>query len=659
MRIKSYILVLLVIGVFIATAISCGEDQQPNTLIADAGKYQNHNDTVKYVGIETCKTCHYDVYETFIKTGMGQSFDVASKTKSSSKLDENSLLVDTHKNLSYHPYWNGEELKLKEFRLDGKDTIHLREETVDYIVGSGQHTNSHIYNTNGYLHQLPFTYYTQDGKLDLPPGFEKGGNTRFSRKIGLECMSCHNAMPTGFVKGSINKFESVPNGINCERCHGPGELHVKEKMAGKVVDTANQVDYSIVNPKKLSAELQFELCQRCHLQGNTVLKEGKSFFDFKPGMKLSEVMEVYLPKYSNSEDEFIMASHVDRFKMSKCIKENDQTFNCISCHNPHVSVKVTGSNVFNNSCNSCHAKSKEKLCTESEEKRFAKNYNCVECHMPKSGSIDIPHVTVTDHYIRVPQEKKKAEELKQFLGLYNVNNSKPSKRSRIRAYIQQYEKFTPDPQFLDSALAILKTADQSDWEKYYIEKVNIYFLKKEYNQIIGDVLLFGGKDYILRKLNKTSYDNQHAWTAYRIGESNYNIGGIQEASEFYKKAVDLAPYVLDFQNKYGVSLVRLNKLEEAKKVFEFIILEDSKNAEAYSNLGFVNLRLLNVDVAREMYEKALVLNPDYIQALLNSAGLELHLNNVEEAKPYINRVLEIEPNNKQALAILDYIAQNS
>ena len=38
-------------------------------------------------------------------------------------------------------------------------------------------------------------------------------------------MTCHNAYPD-FVLGSTNKFNKIPKGIDCERCHGPGELHV-------------------------------------------------------------------------------------------------------------------------------------------------------------------------------------------------------------------------------------------------------------------------------------------------------------------------------------------------------------------------------------------------------------------------------------------------
>ena len=165
-------------------------------------------------------------------------------------------------------------------------------------------------------------------------------------------MSCHNAYPD-FVLGSENKFKTIPNGIDCERCHGPGSIHVQQKQMGQLVDTAKQIDYSIVNPAKLPIDLQFDVCQRCHLQGNAVLKEGKSFFDFKPGMKLSAIFTVFMPKYENGEKDFIMASHADRLKQSQCfIKSNKLT--CITCHNPHVSVKATQPEVFNAACKNCH-----------------------------------------------------------------------------------------------------------------------------------------------------------------------------------------------------------------------------------------------------------------------------------------------------------------
>jgi len=281
--------------------------------------YLNLDPSVTYVGINTCRQCHSGIHSTFIHTGMGSSFDLANKIKSSGDFIHQRPVYDSFSNFYYFPFWQNDSFFILEYRLQGNDTIHKRLEHVKYIIGSGQHTNSHLSNENGYIRQMPLTWYAQKGTWDLPPGFEDGHNTRFSRDIGLECMTCHNALPE-FDQTSENRFLNVPMGIDCERCHGPGSLHVKEKMAGNLVDTSKFIDYTIVNPKKLPPDLQMEICQRCHLQGNAVLKPGKTFFDFRPGMRLSDVMDVYLPRYKGDDERFIMASHADRIKQSYAIK---------------------------------------------------------------------------------------------------------------------------------------------------------------------------------------------------------------------------------------------------------------------------------------------------------------------------------------------------
>ena len=155
--------------------------------------YLNHNDTVKYVGKEQCRICHAEIYDSYMKTGMGQSFHFATSEHSALSDSKMHIIHDSILNLSYQPFWKNDSLYLLEFRLKGKDTTHLLIKKVTYKIGSGQHTNSHLFEINGYVHQMPYTYYTQDKIADLPPGFENGQNTRFSREIGIECMSCHNS----------------------------------------------------------------------------------------------------------------------------------------------------------------------------------------------------------------------------------------------------------------------------------------------------------------------------------------------------------------------------------------------------------------------------------------------------------------------------------
>ena len=193
--------------------------------VSDYNTYLNHNDTVKYVGKEECRMCHSEIYDSYMQTGMGQSFNFAVKENSALANSQMHIIYDTIKNLSYQPFWKNDSLFIKEFRLKDKDTTHQLIRKVNYKIGSGQHTNSHLFEVNGYVHQMPYTYYTQDKLSDLPPGFEDGQNTRFSREIGLECMSCHNAHPN-HERGSLNKYNIIPQGIDCESCHGPGEVHI-------------------------------------------------------------------------------------------------------------------------------------------------------------------------------------------------------------------------------------------------------------------------------------------------------------------------------------------------------------------------------------------------------------------------------------------------
>jgi len=660
--------VLFFISIAVFAIVSC-RNSQPTNLPPNQITYLNHSDTARYVGMGQCKLCHQAIYNSFLETGMGKSFEHASKQKSSAKYNQHTVIYDKFLNFYYHPFWENDSLKILEFRLEGKDTVYKRVEKVDYIVGSGQHTNSHIMNTNGYLHQMPMTFYTQKGEWDFPPGFENGYNTRFSRKIGLECMSCHNTLP-GFVQGSENKFETLPEGVSCERCHGPGSIHVQQRMSAQKIDTSKYIDYSIVNPGKLPIDLQFDVCQRCHLQGNTVLKEGKSFFDFRPGMKLSDYMTTFLPRYKDAEDKFIMASHADRLKQSKCfiksfkpetdsksLRPYKDALTCVTCHNPHVSVRNTGDEVFNNACNKCHTETKSNgMCREDAEVLKKNKMNCVSCHMPMSGSIDIPHVTVHDHYIRKPKKtKEKDDKLKTFIGLYAVNEVQPEGRVKAQAYIQQFDKFENNPAYLDSAKHYLNDATIEGMLENFETLIHLYFIKSDFDKIIGYVDKLG-KDVVLNSiLNKKSWSNDNAWTLYRIGEAYFSKNDLTNAYVFYKKADELAPFNPEFKNKLGVTLMAQKNTNEALLIFESILKEDSKFVSAINNLGYAYLLSGNVAKAEMCYNKALSLDPDYESLLMNIAGLNIYKKKYREAKIILNRVLKKNPKQAQAQRVLEQL----
>ncbi len=600
-----------------------------------------YDTSVQYVGMDKCRTCHEEVYKTFIQTGMGQSFDHATKMKSAADFaPAHALVYDKDLDYYYKPYWENDALQIMEFRLEGKDTIHKRVQKIDYIIGSGQHTNSHMFSTNGYMYQAPITFYTQKKKWDLAPGFEDGASSRFSRLIEIECMSCHNGYPK-FVDNSLNKYVTLKTGIDCERCHGPGGLHVKEKQAGNIVDTSKGPDYTIVNPRRLSTDLQNNICQRCHLQGIAVLNDGKGFYDFHPGMKLSEVMNVFMPQYEGAQDKMIMASHVERMKKSDCYVSSGK-MSCITCHNPHVSVKFTPRTQYINACQSCHGGQKQIHCTESEQVRATKNNDCITCHMPRNGSIDIPHVAVTDHYIRKrPMSDTLKSKITAFLGLQCFNNNKVDAITTARAFMEFYERYNPNKGLLDSALMYLgKQKDIEETQKQNRDYIRAYFLLKDYARVAqyADA--------------QKADEMKDAWAAYRAGESYFQVQQAAKALPWYKQATVLMPYALDFQNKYGICLLALGKLDEAQKAFSFIVSENPDYAVANTNLGYIYLQQGNATMAYDYLLKAKNLDPDNEQALINLA-VWYHANKADaEAKKILQRLLKKHPENGQAKAML-------
>ena len=624
--------------------IYCNQSK-PN--IVSHNSYRNLDPKAKYVGTEACIGCHANIYETYKNTGMGLSFADATLEKSAADFRNYNVVYDSLTNFFYHPYFKEDSFFIKEFRILDTDTIFQRIQYIDYIIGSGQHTNSHLFQENGYLYQAPITYYTQRKLWDLAPGY-KAKNERFERVLTAECITCHNHFPEK-IEGSIHKFNNMPQGIGCERCHGPGSIHIEEKMNGIIVDTSAQIDYSIVNPADLPIEYQLDLCQRCHLQGVSVLKPGKTYYDFRPGMRLNTVMDVYLPRFSDTHEKFIMASQADRLRMSKCFQVSTN-MSCLTCHNPHISIKDTPSENFNKVCNNCHG-AETHSCSENLNILIENERNCIKCHMPKSGSKDIPHVNITDHNISIRSSEQDKDsyvseadkkDIAEFLGLEKRTGERTTALDMARGYLATYSKYIPEKIMLDSAEYYLKkNSDNSvlikeTWIEYY-------FLRQNFESLIN---------YVSDTTFINSYDG---WTNYRVGEAFMVLGDNSKALHYFNKAVNAMPLQLDFIEKLGIVQLNMELVDDAIESFLFVLAENPKRPLSLNNLGYCLALKGQLSKAEQYYDQALELNPDYTRALINKSALYAYKGDLPMTRELLKRVLKIDPQNTAATNILNEI----
>lgn len=626
--------------------------------------YLNTRPGVEYVGKEACRDCHIPQYDTYMQTAMGQSFRQATYANSHADWANPTPIYDAQEDLYYQPFRRDSLLFVMEYRLSGRDTVHKRIEQIDYIVGSGHHTNSHIMDVNGYLYQVPVTYYTQDEMWDLAPGFQEG-NSRFDRVIALECMTCHNARP-GFVENSENRFSHVPHGIDCEQCHGPGALHVEWMNTGRLVDTTKAIDYSIVNPRRLDPKIQYNICQRCHMQGAAILREGKSFLDFRPGTDLTETLDVFWPRYADSVQHFIMASHPDRLEMSPCFRSTwaeDSEYNpltCVTCHDPHVDADTVN---WNASCNTCHTPQHDNLCTEEEAVRLANGDNCVACHMPLTPSIDIPHIRITDHNIRVRQagdtetlardpetglrlSPADVAAQQEFFGLRSLIDRDPTLHNLADGYLTFYEQFISQPRYLDSAAVYLRRAQaENTLRELTPSLVRLWFLQGDASSVVERA----------RALDLQSI--QDPWLLYRIGESYFRAGNVEESLRFYSRAVGLAPFHLRFMSKLGQAYAANDQHATAVTIFDRIIEANPNFSLAYNNRGFARVLEGDFETAEQDFLRALSLDPDSVQPLANIASLYLNTGRPQLARPYAARLTELEPANANYRRLLQVVIE--
>ena len=233
-----------------------------------------------YIGSAACAHCHSDIYSSFTRTRMGRSLTpvtpAALKTLSlpGSTYSAN---IDRH----FDVFQKSGQLFQSEYQTgaDGKEVFRNTQQ-LEWIIGAGANGFGGLSRRGSFLFEAPVSFYAKTQHWELSPGYEFK-DLGFNRPVLAGCISCHSGRPRP-ADQTTGKFAAVPfeqTAIGCENCHGPGAVHIRAMRN----PAASHGGSEIVNPSRLSADLENNICMSCHEAGDSrVLKPGKTYQDFAP-----------------------------------------------------------------------------------------------------------------------------------------------------------------------------------------------------------------------------------------------------------------------------------------------------------------------------------------------------------------------------------------
>jgi predicted CXXCH cytochrome family protein len=635
--------------------------------------------------VTLCATCHPKIAETFARTGMARSFYRP-------KLFDPARYYHEPSATWYAMEQRGDRYIQRRWRIgyDGKET-DLQESPVDYVMGSGNHVRTFLSRTSrGALVELPLAWYAEKGgHWAMNPGHDQPYALP-PRTVAYECMGCHNAypqIPAGHDEpGSEPLYKGdLPEGIDCQRCHGPGTNHVRAaQMAGTKVEDIRK---AILNPARLGRDRQLENCYQCHLETtsqplpHSIQKYDRPPFSWNPAEPLGNFMIFFdRAKELRADDDFEIAHSAYRLRKSKCFLSSQMT--CTTCHNPHDIPRGEEATAhYNGVCAQCHAGA---LRQQVASRKHTSATDCVSCHMPKRRTADVVNAVMTDHYIqRNPPSRDPVAPLAE-----RHDNSGGHSGGQAVPYYP-----SPLPQTPDNALylavaqgsaprlaaEILK--QKPGHPAFYIELGQKWLtannpknaasafeeaVRREPNSPVAllnlaEALTRSGQQArafeVLKRGVKAAPDDALLW--YQLGVSHSNADHMSESIAALQKATALDPMLADGWNVLGTSLAASGEMTAAEDAFRSGLRAEPDHPDVLGNVAHLLSATGRLPEAEYYFTRAIRIKPDDAEVRVNYAVTLAGLGRFEQAGQQAQAAVKANPNSADAHNFLGTLLQRN
>ena len=580
--------------------------------------------TNTYADPATCLRCHADAAQGYARTGMAHAFYTATAENTLGNAAKQRQFYhsasDTYYELTQH---DGQVFEHRWQKGPGGAPDNAEELSIDYVMGSGNHVRTFLHREqDGTLSELPMAWYAEDGGLfAMNPGYDNP-KPMTRRPIAYECMFCHNGYPR--IPDMTHRdavvspvYTSLPEGIDCQRCHGPGAAHVKAaQTSGVPVDKVRSL---ILNPATLPKDRQMEVCEQCHLETTShLLPDRIRHYDQQPfGYDATKPLASFItyfqrdPAYGRT-DNFEIVDAPYRLRQSKCYLATQGALTCETCHNPHDLHKGPESaSYYANICLRCHS---NELAKQVAARQHPASNDCVSCHMPKRRTEDVVHAVMTDHLIQ-----KFAPPAKELLAPRQEIADVPGKTAYhgpVRRYMLDHEVPGPND--------ALYTATA---------------------QVIDGSNLEGGIPALQAEI--TSQKPSQPNFSLELGDALRHSGDLSGAITAYRDALRLDPDSSRAQRRLGVALGSAGQIGDALNVLNQAIEHDPQNPYFYYERAILELQTGDFPNAIAGFRKALELKPSFADAEDNLGAALAQTGDSTGAEAAFHTALQIDPYNSE------------